>query len=571
MAGFKIKIFEFLLKPGRSCGRRFFSVLAFSLAILSPLQAQISPGELHRSHAFLEGVGNCDKCHSPQGDQLSDKCLTCHETISGQRKSGRGLHAMKEYAECFRCHVEHQGRDFDLIYFKGGQKAFEHGQTGFRLDGKHAQLNCRQCHIPRLIRNPSIKQAKDLSLESTFLGLEGTCGGCHFDEHRGQLARDCRTCHNEAGWRPAVGFNHAGAAFPLLGKHQAVLCQKCHVLEKDSAHSADREFRRYKPVEFRPCSACHADVHKGRLGANCQGCHIPDGWQTVKTAEFNHDQTRFPLRGLHAKVTCEKCHGTRSAASPLKFATCRDCHGDFHQGVFTARPGQGACEECHSVEGFRPSTFLLEQHAQTDYPLKGAHLAIPCQGCHRITSSTSGSQYRFVFKSTTCRDCHKDPHGGQVDKLVSVAGCQGCHIVNGWREIRFDHATTKFPLEGRHRDVLCRACHSEREEFNVASLKFQKQEKSCHSCHKDIHRGQFARENTAADCANCHKTDSWKNMSFDHESDSRFILEGAHLRVACNRCHLAETDDAGSFTRYRPLDIRCESCHGNKPINQGSG
>lgn len=571
MAGFRTYMSKGHFWNYSGKGKPLFAGLIMVVTLFTTVPAQISPGDLHRAHAFLEGVDNCVKCHSPKGDQLSDKCLVCHNAIADQRKTGKGLHAREEYAECFLCHVEHQGRDFDLIYFRGGQSAFDHNQTGFRLDGKHSGLDCRQCHTPKLIQDPIIREAKSLSLDRTLLGLDSSCINCHFDEHRGQLSDNCQFCHNTTAWRPAVGFDHAGAAFALEGKHQTVTCAKCHVVVKDQQKGVDPEFHRFKPVAFAQCTDCHADAHKGRLGTDCTSCHTPAGWKSVRIAEFNHDRTHYPLRGKHASVTCEKCHGQRPTTEPLKFAACMDCHDDFHKSAFTSRESRGVCEECHTVEGFKPAHFLIEQHAATDFPLQGAHLGVPCQNCHLDSTSVGSDQYKFVFPSLACLVCHKDPHRGQVDKFVSVDGCQCCHFEQSWRAIKFNHDSTAFPLDGKHAAVACRDCHSKKGEFDVSSIVFAPLEKDCRACHIDLHRGQFAQTEDKTDCVSCHNPSAWKDLDFNHDSDARFALEGAHRRIACDRCHKSESDEVGSFTRYRPIDIRCDSCHGTKPVKQESG
>ena len=566
MAGFKA------LKPSDNTLRNFYLGLIMSVMLFSTLRAQISPGELSRAHAILEGVENCEKCHSPKGDQLSDKCLACHQAIADERKTGTGLHGSDEYAECNLCHVEHHGRDFELIYFKGGKKNFDHRQTGFILDGKHRQLDCRQCHIPKYIKNEQIRGDKNINLRKSFLGLDSSCTNCHFDEHRGQLSGNCRSCHGTASWKPTIGFDHAQTAFALTGKHKNVVCEKCHVMLQDTKNSEDTEFRRFKPVAFAECTDCHVDTHKGRLGSDCTGCHRTDGWHNVKTARFDHDKTQFPLRGKHASVTCKQCHGQRPTTEPIKFAACIDCHSDFHNGAFASSPGHGACEECHTVDGFAPSTFDIARHDTTAFPLQGAHLAIPCRSCHVVSSAAAGkAQYKFVFESTVCRACHDDPHGGQVNRYIADGGCPACHSVETWRTVSFDHSTTKFALEGKHASVPCRDCHILKDSTNLASMIFQPLDTGCVSCHTGPHRGQFASAQGEKDCTACHDPSSWKSLTFDHDRDARFALEGAHRRVACNKCHLTETDASGSYTRYRPLDTRCESCHGSKPVKQESG
>ena len=64
---------------------------------------------------------------------------------------------------------------------------------------------------------------------TTYLGVSKRCDACHFDEHRGELSRECQKCHTETRLEADAGaFNHQTTAFPLLGKHKDVACAKCH-------------------------------------------------------------------------------------------------------------------------------------------------------------------------------------------------------------------------------------------------------------------------------------------------------------------------------------------------------
>ncbi|MFA6110005.1 MAG: hypothetical protein WDA75_14655, partial [Candidatus Latescibacterota bacterium] len=76
-------------------------------------------------------------------------------------------------------------------------------------------------------------------------------------------------------------------------------------------------------------------------------------------------------------------------------------------------------------------------------------------------------------------------------------------------------------------------------------------------CHEDRHQGQLVQ-----DCGSCHAEQAWTPVPFDHDS-ARFRLDGAHVGVPCERCHLQEQTAAGArFRRYRPLAVDCGSCHG---------
>jgi hypothetical protein len=96
--------------------------------------------------------------------------------------------------------------------------------------------------------------------------LPVTCAGCHADPHAGQLAlpgkgTDCARCHDGAGWKENLRFDHQrDARFKLEGKHRPPLaCEKCH-----APVSVERGVlvKRYKPLPL-TCEGCHADFHKG--------------------------------------------------------------------------------------------------------------------------------------------------------------------------------------------------------------------------------------------------------------------------------------------------------------------
>ncbi|RJP73713.1 MAG: hypothetical protein C4532_04095 [Candidatus Abyssobacteria bacterium SURF_17] len=536
-----------------------FAALITLTTVVSLAEAQISPGELHSSHAFLEGVDNCVRCHSPQGNQLPDKCLECHTLIAEQRRTGKGLHARTEYRECVLCHVEHHGRDYNLIYFEGGEESFDHRVTGFELEGKHAGLKCRQCHRPENIRSQSVVAAKNVSLERTWLGLERACASCHVDEHHSQFTQACGDCHAASSWRPAAGFDHSAARFVLRGRHVDIPCDKCHVFQTFVDPPSDSGFVRYRPVDHGQCSSCHRDPHAGRLGPNCTDCHDAAGWGQVRAESFDHDRTRYPVEGRHITVPCDKCHGARGSTGPLKFASCSDCHSDYHERAFARRDKRGACEECHTVQGFRPALFTISKHAATDFALSGAHLAIPCEKCHR----TPEGYQKFTFTSVECLECHRDPHQGQVDRLVAVAGCRTCHTDRTWSDVYFDHSTTSFPLAGRHTTVACRSCHLREGPPQVTEVRFAPLSDRCESCHTDVHRGQFAGDETGTDCARCHTPPAWTQLHFDHTRDASFVLDGAHRAVPCNKCHPSVSDQTGRYVRYRGVTTQCAACHGN--------
>jgi hypothetical protein len=512
------------------------------LLLPRPALAQISPGDLAQGHATLEGSAHCLDCHDPGKGVASDRCLACHTPLKQRVAAGRGLHARPDYRQCATCHVEHQGRAAELVWWgKAGRQAFEHGDTGYALEGKHVQLACEQCH----------------KAKRTYLGLATACVSCHADEHRGQFAKaDCRACHGMDGWKPAAGFNHARSAFPLTGRHAPVACDKCHAVATDTA---GRTFRRFRGVAFQQCTSCHSDTHNGRLGANCAACHTTAAWSNVQTTSFDHDKTRYPLRGRHTSVACEKCHSTGRRSS-LRYANCSDCHQDAHRGDFASRADKGRCEACHVVAGFAAARFGPEDHQKTAYPLAGAHQAVACDACHKRAPDRKTAVYRVAH--ARCTDCHRDPHRGDTDKYSQKVGCEACHGQGSWRQVTFDHAGTRFALAGGHLRAACTACHKKTDAATPRErLRFTGLPIVCESCHKDSHAAQFAVAG-ATNCERCHGVVAWKADRFDHNRDAAYHLDGAHARVACERCHAREARDGRSVVRYKPLASACRDCHG---------
>jgi hypothetical protein len=211
---------------------------------------------------------------------------------------------------------------------------------------------------------------------------------------------------------------------------------------------------------------------------------------------------------------------------------------------------------------------MLAQHQKTDYPLMGAHLAVPCVSCHAATGVGAEKKIRFTFASSRCSGCHANPHGA-VKKAFAEKGCELCHSVESWRQVKFDHTKTDYPLVGRHADATCRACHGKMEgNLQTAHLTFTEPSQRCSNCHSDVHRGQFrltsGGRSPVMPCERCHTPASWLAEKFDHDTRAAFKLEGAHLSVPCQDCHKPVLENNVRFVRYKPLSSTCKSCHDEK-------
>jgi hypothetical protein len=124
--------------------------------------------------------------------------------------------------------------------------------------------------------------------------------------------------------------------------------------------------------------------------------------------------------------------------------------------------------------------------------------------------------------------------------------CDACHSTEGWRPVAFSHDRTGFPLEGRHREVSCKACHK-------AGTFADPVPRACSACHRDPHVGRLGQR-----CQDCHDPTSFAAPAFDPDAHRRtsLPLTGRHAVIACEECH-GDRRDRG-FNRPSP---RCAGCH----------
>ncbi len=205
-------------------------------------------------------------------------------------------------------------------------------------------------------------------------------------------------------------------------------------------------------------------------------------------------------------------------------------------------------------------------------PLSAAHAKLEglraCEKCHEKGNRISAAR---------CLDCHR----GVASRIAARKGvhrdvtdeCATCHAEHAGRdaELRpfetkgFDHAAeTGFPLDGRHAPLAgtCASCHKTRSFLRLSP--------SCVSCHADSHKGALG-----ASCATCHSTAvpfEETRRSFDH-GKTRFPLSGAHVRVACAKCHanavfrglkFGSCADCHQDPHRKAFGADCSTCHETK-------
>lgn len=472
------------------------------------LEQLVMPGDLVAGHAKLED--DCANCHeSFNKPAQSSLCLACHKVVAADVAAATGFHGRNpavKGADCEQCHTDHQGRDADIVLLD--RHTFDHGITDFTLVGRHAGVDCGLCH----------------QSGKKFSEAPSGCVACHKkdDRHEGRLGEACADCHTETGWA-AAKFDHDKTDFPLRDAHARTLCASCH---------PDDRFEGTPTA----CADCHQldDVHRGEFGKKCDSCHGTESWKNLR---FDHDTTGFPLVGRHDVAKCTSCHTGDLFEQDLP-KTCIGCHAkdDVHKGNNGTN-----CADCHSPQDWKKTSF--DHDKDTNFPLRGQHANTSCAMCHRDNAFA-------VELATDCYSCHKDDdaHKGQQGQ-----NCERCHNESDWSaDVRFDHDITRFPLVGLHAAVPCEECHLGTT-FKDVSLK-------CIDCHRDEdeHKGRLG-----ASCGQCHNPNGWKFWQFDHNTQTDYPLDGAHVEVDCESCHKKPVD--GEIE----LNSRCYACHRKDDVHRG--
>lgn len=413
-------------------------------------------------------------------------------------------------------------------------------------------FKCLDCH-KEVAQRLSARHGYHAQLE--MKNPEGKdCVRCH-REHNGE---DFNLIHWELSEKQ---FDHRLAGYTLEGKHAALACDKCHT--PSQMVPAERTLLKMKdPARSffgmsQNCVACHKDPHKGQLGNDCQRCHNFTDWKAAK--EFDHSKTRYPLTGLHLQVACGKCHKPDAPGGParfkdMKFAACTACHIDPHKGSFKQR-----CEECHTTAGWKKLLPRFEfDHSKTKYPLLGKHTQVGCAECHL------NGDFKKPLPFANCADCHKpDPHKGQFESRTKKSECAECHSLDGWKPSLFgvkEHATSKYPLQGKHATVECSKCHIPAGKDTVYKLRFA----ACTECHKDVHDGQFAGAPYQDNCERCHTVQDFHRSTFTiaQHRNARFVLAGAHAAVPCVDCHkIGATGRTDKILPFHFENHTCTACH----------
>lgn len=392
---------------------------------------------------------NCDTCHGTEeweeapffdhdeaefvltGKHVDVECASCHASVTSPAGETYVQYVDLEFASCASCHEDvHEGSFganceschqtqgwFDVSNLV--EDIFDHASTGFDLVGSHAGLSCASCH-GKPARNDELiaLQFTASTRQNTYPAIPvENCESCHVDYHDGVFVEDwsggsCEQCHGEDAWYPSsfdFQIHNERSSFELTGAHIATPCSSCH--------QPDFDQKPHFEIAETACKDCHEeDNPHGQqfitdgVETICESCHVTDDWLTATL--FDHDETDFPLTGLHETTECASCH-VADATTGLPFdvvqyretpTACLSCHepdnphGDQFEGQ--------TCDSCHNTSSFYITAF---DHDQTEFPLTGEHVEVSCISCHQNEAAPGDTPFiRFKPLGTACEDCHSD-------------------------------------------------------------------------------------------------------------------------------------------------------------------
>jgi len=488
-------------------------------------------------------LSKCDRCHTNEsfksgvdfnhtydtrfkidGKHTKNKCFDCHKAAPRQNKrrpKKRTYYwSQLERKTCETCHKSSHLNSFPpkllrkkctechvtagwKVIRKGKGSGFSHDATRFPLTGRHKKVKCDTCHIKR-----GKQVFKFPFAEKQF------CQNCHKNVHKAQFdkrfsSKSCAECHTTIRFNRLKPFNHDKTRFKLTGKHLKFKnkCSKCHVRSRQMLPT--KPPRRAGKYQFAKnsrdfCQQCHRSVHVKQFDKKfrsmpCSKCHVTESF--AKRKRFDHDSTRFEIRGAHKKVKCAKCHvKTRNILTrkPLKRASkylfpelnrrdCKTCHTDPHHGSFGTK-----CSQCHNQQRWKSTRDFHK-----NFGLSGVHYTLQCEECHIDNRRLGGM-------SQECLICHQkdDVHN------ASLPECSECHRQTFWESTKFKHARTLFPLRGSHRVVPCASCH-----LNGA---YTGRPSECSSCHNSDRAAVTSPSHTSAafdQCSDCHNEFSFSGVT----------------------------------------------------------
>jgi len=403
---------------------------------------------------------------------------TLARATSGQQPAANPHGSLPDGLSCASCHTAEAWTPLraDL--------AFDHGRTGFPLDGRHRDVSCTTCHL-------------DLNFGDATADVDD-CASCHLDVHQGTPTRTCSACHTTESFNEfPLGIVHP-ADFPLEGAHLQITCESCHTDDLGGAFAPpDRE-----------CASCHmgdyaasqlVDHQSLGFSTDCTECHSSLDFRDVAFDHFTISGG-FELIGQHAGIECTSCHSPPDGGipeMPSGSEDCVACHLDDYEGEHRGSGFPTDCLACHTANTWDGADF--DHLLTTGFALIPNHDQLECFACH--VGSTSQTLWS-PSGPQDCYACHMTDYEREHSGTGFPTDCTDCHQLTTWSGATFDHS---FPIfSGPHAQGQawndCSECHTVPGDFQLFS---------CFACHGQTqmdaeHREVSGYTYDSPSCLSCH-------------------------------------------------------------------
>jgi hypothetical protein len=265
---------------------------------LSGKHGQVECAKCHTDNKYNTASPECASCHqepAAHAGLFGTDCSTCHTNVSwtpasfkdttfnhantsftlnlhatnydGSKMACMACHSGGPFATsittCIACHGDHDKTFMQKHLDTYGSNCLDchdgkdrtHGFTHeavFKLDGAHAPLDCKACHVNGHFRN-----------------TVATCVGCHQEPqiHLGFFGTRCDYCHTTQAWQPALLHQHTfaidhGGTGQLDCKichtttYAVYTCYTCHDHQPDEIKASHAKLN-LSPEKLAACTDCH--------------------------------------------------------------------------------------------------------------------------------------------------------------------------------------------------------------------------------------------------------------------------------------------------------------------------
>jgi hypothetical protein len=298
-------------------------------------------------------------------------------------------------------------------------------------------IQCRICHdihypkysnsmggFPLAFYNATASSPLGYSVYDQVHNATELCEKCHSGNngrnfggtHKDTVGFDCASCHLNTTSVSKGGFNNKSHSFEVMNVYTGVKgCEVCH---KAADHTFEFTSDHTGKVT---CEACHDKT----VTMNATGYAFVN-FGTSKKAGLYVDPANgeisswmgssvasaatWSLHNISKDVSCNKCHGTKSAVT---------------NSLLAPTFGTMGCVKCHPSYASVVNSSKHSLNASTK----------ACTGCHKgYDTLHNGYTGLIVNESNSCRTCHKDGYNGFYEEHTGNASkpadCTQCHFAN---------------------------------------------------------------------------------------------------------------------------------------------